>query len=179
MFQLVAPDLTAQLTTETLHAAQLLLRAPYFADGPVGIAETTPDEISAFQTVLASPQANAIFHEVYEHGTSPGRVYALCGFYFTDPELMKEEYKTALKANESATVLSGCIGSPRPMSEFLVLTSPVRLQLNGPEDSIEAWRARQTGDLAYSHGYDIMGGAYPLTLRDYGKVKPTPAVTPP
>jgi hypothetical protein len=75
---------------------KVLSNAEEFMGTSVSSSGAAPWEVFAFQLLLSSPWSDAAFKDLLERATLPGRLYALCGLYFTDPAAFRtaaEEYR--------------------------------------------------------------------------------------
>jgi len=109
--------------------------------------------------------ADAIFKDLLARANLAGQLYALCGIYYTDPDAFQHAIDGYRKRTDSVTTFSGCILSRTPVEGLIEHAGPRAVRLKGPSDTIDAWLKRE-GSSPQSFFVDIVGGGYPVQLRD-------------
>jgi len=148
-------------------AIRVLLKTEVFADNFVGFIGRPSDEVCSFRTVLAQPDADALFKEILTKGHLAGRLYALCGLYFTDHERFAHEIQPYRKSADSVATYGGCIMG-RERVDRLVERSEARvIRLKDPSETTAQWLDRHP-DPTKSRDYsmDILGGGWPAHFKE-------------
>src|SRR5262249_10092895 len=120
-----------------------------------------------FGTVLAQPDADQLFKEILTKGHLAGRLYALCGIYFTDHERFAQEIKPYRTSRDSVATYAGCIMGHERVARLVELADPRVVRLRDPSETIEAWLDRHP-DPSGSRDYamDIVGGGWPAHFKE-------------
>ena len=152
------------LTPQGREAVQTLGKAEAFGGLHVGYAGTPAAPVGALRTLIAEANAAGALTVVLDHGSIAGQLMALSGLYFVDPARFAERVEAYRTMTTPVRVLQdGCIqgGDPFPASTLVEDTRAIRL--DGPRDTLAAWRHRNPG--ATELHVDIVGGGYPALLR--------------
>ena len=148
-------------------AIRVLLKTEVFADNFVGFVGRPSDEVCSFRTVLAQPDADALFKEILTKGRLAGRLYALCGLYFTDHERFAHEIQPYRKSADSVAMSAGCIMGRERVARLVERADPRVIRLKDPSETTNAWLDRHpdpTGSRDYS--MDILGGGWPAHFKE-------------
>ncbi len=90
---------------------EVLLEAAAFEGTTIGAGGETPNAVFALQWMLAAPSADAAFKDLLERAGLPGKLYALCGLYWTDPSAFAAGVERLKPVKAPVEYLSfGCIG---------------------------------------------------------------------
>jgi len=105
---------------EDLGAAYWVLRrAGAFRGGAVGAGGMKPAEYRAFELILQSPDAPAIFKDLHAHARDAGRLYALSGLSLVEPTTFEKLWPTFAKRDPVVVNMFGCIVSSGRVSEWI------------------------------------------------------------
>ena len=155
----------------------LLRRTSVFSSTTIGFGAELSREAFAFRRLLARSDADAVFRSLYREARTTGRLYALCGLYWTDRESALRLAASWRAGEERVAAYGGCIVGDEQVATILRSTDPLTLRLLGPDDTVEAWIARQPHwEPLVGYVCDITGGGYPLEFRG---PPPNPPVTRP
>lgn len=89
------------------------------SDGHDGRAGTTPESVHAFRRLVRSPGAAERFAELLKDATPAGRLFALCGLYFTDPEAFRSALPAFERSEERVRHQAGCMISEEPVADLI------------------------------------------------------------
>lgn len=167
-----------KLSKDGFRSMVYLSHASLFATYPrIGYRSRFPPQVVAFQRLLREPDANEAFHYLVEQPSPVAALYGLCGLYFTDRDGFRVEAKRLDVSTIPVFTMRGETGRFIPMSELIFndLANPHRRQdpsaprdpsYQGRRDRMAGWSCDETNSVL-----DIVGGGYPLFLRD---AKPIP-----
>src|SRR5262245_55133036 len=99
------------LSRDEKKAYQTIMASDRFCGTAVVIAGTTPEVVIAFRKMLKSPNAAGAFRGLLADATTAGKLYALCGLYYADPDFFDEAVKRFQRSSDEVDTLMGCIGS--------------------------------------------------------------------
>jgi hypothetical protein len=136
-----------------------------FCGTAVGIAGTTPEVVIAFRKMLKSPSAARAFKGLLADASRAGKLYALCGFYYADPDYFDEAVKRFQGSSDEVETLMGCIGSRATVGSIVASRSPKVVRLKNREQTVREW-AEETK--ASEMVYDIIGGGWPSMFKNSG-----------
>lgn len=151
------------LSEQGSKAYQTVKKTDKFYDVAVGYAGTTPEVVHAFQTLLQEKNSDAAFKSLLKEATLPGQLYALCGLWFTDPEMFKQQVPNYSSMKGKVPTMMGCIVDEDPIAELVKSNHPGAVRLKGPGDSLKAWWGRNPNA---DTRYDIFGGAWPSNFKE-------------
>lgn len=151
-----------ELSAEGLRAYQKVKKAEMFCSAAVGYAGTTPEVVWSFRDLLKEKNADAAFKALLQEATVPGQLYGLCGLWFTDQAAFKKEVARYGAMRGKVWTMMGCMIGEDVIAEVVVSPYPTPIRLNGPEDSVEDWWARNPKDPGHS---DIAGGSWPSVFK--------------
>jgi hypothetical protein len=157
----------AALSPEGAQAWRILRDAERFTDDAIYDGGTTPVEVRAWRWLMREPQAGAAFAQLLEAATLPGRLYALCGLYYSDPAGFATAVEPYRASDATLFFQTGCVGlADMPVAELIEARRMPAIRLASRDESIEAWTRRT----ANAEGYqlDILGGGYPSLFREGG-----------
>jgi hypothetical protein len=145
-------------TYRALPEYRLILEADRFEGIAVGAGGEVPFVVFALQTILASAEADAAFKELLEGATVPGKLYALCGLYFTD----RDAFRAGAEAleddpTEIDAALYGCTAETVRVRD-VVAERPTAPGTETGEDAGE--------DAGEDDGCSIADGCWPKAFRD-------------
>ena len=146
-------------------AYERLLKADRFEEGHVGFAGRLSEYIVAFNTLLQEKAADEAFKSLLAEAQIAGRLYALCGVYFTDREFFLQEIETYKTSGEEVQTMSGCLIHSERVSKIVESGEPFVAIINYGE-TIEEWRARTNKQ---SYMLDIAHGGFPATFRSFAE----------
>ena len=156
------------LSDAGLLAAKILLETERFTDDAIGEGCETPIEVDALRTLVREKEAAAALRVLAEKATTPGRLFALCGLWYVDPQAfgraaaaLREE-----RGEDEVHTLMGCCGGTRTVAGLLKYDgegAPVRLR--DRRQTIREWREEAKAEDYFE---DIVGGGYPAILLGRG-----------
>ena len=148
-----------ELDPVTSAAMEVLRHATDFESVHVGIGGWLSTNVVAFRVILSHRRAAELFPELYATATPAGKLYALCGLYFTDPAAFAREVPRMAADRSPVTTFNGCIrNSGDVVGDVVRAPFPGRMQI-GKGQTLAAWFA--------AHGSapgDIAGGYVPLSF---------------
>lgn len=151
-----------ELSAEGVKAYQEVKKAEMFCNSAVGFAGSTPEVVWAFRDLLVEKNADVAFKALMQEATMSGQMYALCGLWFTDQAAFKEQVARYHAMKGKVKTMIGCIVDEEAIADLVVSKYPTPIRLNGPEDILKAWWARNPNGSGYS---DISGGYWPSELK--------------
>lgn len=155
-----------QLSPDGQKAYEMLLKAERFEQGAVGYAGTPSRFIESFNVILKEDSADAAFKSLLNEATIAGKLYALCGLYFTDYKAFQSEIGKYAKNNESVQTMSGCIISDEKVAKIVELNA-ANVAIIKPSQTIEDfWKTNKGG-----YELDIAHGGFPATFKRYANLK--------
>jgi hypothetical protein len=156
----------AALTREGERALDLLLGATRFTDDAIGYAGDTPDEVLALRVLWHERDPHAAFAHLARHGTLPGKLFGLCGLWYTDPALFLSAAAPLRGSETLVPIQMGCTGGEMPLGEILDRGDRA-VRLASREQSLAEWFAARPEDAPSVH-YDVAGGGYPCLFKTGG-----------
>ncbi|MEX2212883.1 MAG: hypothetical protein WD768_02065 [Phycisphaeraceae bacterium] len=150
-------------------AFAVLLNTDTFAQAYVGFAGSKSVQVDAYQTLLAEPDAAAVFDDLLRRARVPGQLYALCGIYLVAPQKYDEAQRNVLTAEVLAadaevTHMAGCIIDSASVRELVNNTSPHTARLRRGETILQWFERVKPAEKSVR--FDISGGAIPVSFRD-------------
>ena len=167
---LLAPGLAAargQFEVSREQAIQVLETTDVFADLYVGFVGAPSREACSFRTVLDQPDAERLFKQILARGHLAGRLYALCGLYFTDHEQFLEEIQPYRRSADSVDTYQACLMNRVPVARLVEVTDARVVRLKAPSETTEEWRRRTLvpGE-SQDYSFDIVGGGWPARFKE-------------
>lgn len=154
------PPLTG---AELAELRALLVSSRGFGGWWFGVAAAPLPELLAFRRLLADASSAAESgRHLLEHGGTAGVAYGLCLLWLVDqPTFRAELPKFRDRSDPICLRWGGCMPGGEQVLLSKIIASPEAFKLTGPEDSVDAWMARNPGK---QYCADIEGGGYPLQL---------------
>lgn len=157
---------TEQLSPDGQKAYEMLLKAERFEQGAVGYAGTPSRFIESFNALLKEKLADEAFKSLLREASTAGKLYALCGIYFTDYESFQKEVKKYAKSSESVQTMSGCMISDEKVAKIVELNA-ANVAIIKPSQTIEEfWKINKGG-----YELDIAHGGFPATFKRFANLK--------
>jgi len=157
-------SVAAKLSDSGREAFQMLLAAERFTDDAIYAGGVTPNEVIALRKLLKDPNAGAALEELERRETMPGHLFALCGLYYVDPSVFREQIETYRDKREIVFFQSGCEGiHDQPVAGLVDRGDGQAVRLV-PGQTNREWLKAHVG----SYRYDILGGGWPNLFRDGG-----------
>jgi hypothetical protein len=134
----------------------------------LGYAGTPSHNARAFRALLADPKAGALFRKLLREGTAAGRVYALSGLFFTEPNAFPSELDKLIEQGGMVRTMSGCLVRDEDVTEVLKGAPwfERRIVVRAGQSLDDWFKAHESGQ------GDVAGGYYPLMLAGDGRVAP-------
>lgn len=139
-------------------AFEMLKTATVFEGTHLGYAGVLSRNAEAFRALLASPDAKRSFRALYTEGTLVGKLYAVAGLYFVDPEAFEPTARALAKRGGHVRTQDGCIGGSGAVSEILFVTGE-GIRIPRGKTIADYFAAHRGGGMG-----DIAGGFLPLRL---------------
>lgn len=149
-------------------AYRVLASAWVFKSSAVGYSGRTPPEVDALRILVEDPRGAAALRELLVRARwTPGRLYALCGLFYVDPDTFRTEVDRWRGSREVVETLTGCCGGRARVGDLIESDGPNPVRLRGSEQRLEDWLARARGsasDGKFRWSEDILGGGTPARL---------------
>lgn len=155
-----------KLSPEGQKAYENLLKAARFKQGAVGYAGTMSPYVESFNVILKEKAADEAFKALLNEATTAGKLYALCGLYFTDYETFQKETGKYAKSEESVEAMSGCMIFSEKIAN-LVESKSEKVAIIKPSQTIEDFWKTNPG----SYELDIAHGGFPATFKRFANTK--------
>ena len=155
-----------QFDEDCTTAYDMLMNTNRFADGPIGAAGATPDEICAFGKLLICINAKDYFIQLEQEATIEGKMYALCGLYYLDYDNYNTYIEKYLNDSTGITVMYGCIMYSMSVKELI--KNDEALRLKDINDTVNKWDNRKRPKYGFST--DFYGGGTPNNVLFYTKL---------
>jgi hypothetical protein len=146
-------------------AFEVLKGTPTFSSTTVGIAGITPREVFAFRDLLDDPQADAALKILLKEATPEGRLYAVCGLWFTDPAEFQAQVKLLEHTSMKVNHVDGCERGEERVNRLVWSNETGAVRLKDNKQTIKEWLETHKPVTMY---YDVAGGAWSSLLRDEG-----------
>ncbi len=153
-----------RLSTEGERALDVVLAAERFTDDAIYDDGVTPPEVEAMRVLFGERAAPAAFAHVLANGTLPGKLFALCGIWYTDPGGFERAAAPYRHLEVEIPIQMGCTGGAMPVREIVEWRRSAAVRLASRDDTNKAWLERA----AVSAHYDIVGGGYPCLFKTGG-----------
>src|SRR5262249_38318549 len=134
---LAAPPST--LSPNDKEAYHTVATVTQFSGETVGIAALPPPVLGAFRTLLESPHADAAFKQLLTEATTAGKLYALCGLYYTDPAFFEKAVEPFRHSNDRIETVMGCIVSGNTVGAIVEKSGPGAVRLKARTQTIKQW----------------------------------------
>jgi hypothetical protein len=130
---------------------------------------------------LKEPSADAAFKQLLARATLPGKLYSLCGLFFTDYSFFRMAIEGYRHNDEIVYTLFGCIGGAMRASELIEAKNPIIVDINHPQESLREYfdmdsklyddwtkrkKKKKTDRPPAGHEPDILNGGYPVMYQD-------------
>jgi len=157
-------ELRAKLTKPGVQAFRRLMVAERFTDDAIYDGGVTPNEVIAMRRLFREPEAREAFEELERRATLPGRLFGLCGLYYTNSSIFLERVEKYRNDEQLIFFQTGCEGiHDQPVARLVDRGEGKAVRLAAGQTNRE-WLTDREG----SHGYDIVGGGWPNLFRDGG-----------
>jgi hypothetical protein len=157
-----SPD---DLTKEGKDAYEVIAKSEKFCDTAVGYAGTMPEVVHAFRVVLGEAGADKAFKKLLSDATISGKLYALCGLYYTDPDYFQKAVEPFRHSDAKVKTFMGCIVSQWRVSEIVEQSLPNVVRLKNRKQTIKEWAEETKPE---SMIFDIVGGGWPNRFKEDG-----------
>ena len=108
-----------EITQIEQDAFEVLFNSAQFASSAVGIAGSPPQQVGAFQTILASENADNLFQKLQTDAKIEGQMYGLCGLYLVNKAYFDAVVSDYYNSNTEVSTFIGCILSSHPVNEII------------------------------------------------------------
>jgi len=147
-------------------AYEILLDADRFESAHIGVAGADSAYFIAFRVLIRSSEGKPAFHALLRRATPAGKVYALSGIYFADPDAFEAEARRLALSKDEVATMNGCTGGRETVGAMVFSDAKHRIEVAKGKTLDEVSLARQ------AHYYerdehdpcDIAGGCIPLSL---------------
>ena len=159
-----------ELSPLACEAYARLRAAERFTDDGIYDDGITPNEVRALRILWQEPSADLAFARLEREATLAGRLFALCGLYFSDRDRFDARIEEYRGSTEQVFFQTGCIGfRDQPVAELIESSHAGVVRLTGNENVCD-WLAAQGNPKGTKGGYryDILGGGYPNLFRSGG-----------
>lgn len=157
---------TKQLSPDGQKAYEMLLKTERFEQGAVGYAGIVSRYVESFNVILKEKAADEAFKSLLRQAPTAGKLYALCGLYFTDYEFFRKEVGKYVKSDESVEVMSGCEIFSEKVAK-LVESNAKNVAIINPSQTIEDFWKTNKG----SYELDIAHGGFSATFKRFANMK--------
>jgi len=118
-----------------------LLAARLFTDDWIGGGVLSP-HAKAFRTLLAEPEAPAVFRDLLARGSPSGQLYALCGLWLTDRPALYSILAPFRSDTREVTTMIGCVPSVQRIGRLVTMQS---LLAADPQFGLAEWAMKLAG----------------------------------
>ena len=147
-------------SADAIEAYRVLVVTEVFADRAVGYAGALSDQVRAFRTLMARPNAAAIFNALFRDATNAGKLYALCGLYhYNRAGFAGARAAMVPLASVQIRTQFGCMGGTEAIGVLVESSAQNAVRL-APGQTLEQWLTANGG----SGVFDIVGGGYPVSF---------------
>jgi len=153
------------LSDDGQKAYENLLHASRFEDSRVGYTGALSVYAKNLETLLNEQNADAAFKSLLKNAKTAGKLYALCGLFYTDYNSFEKEIESFKLSKETVTMVSGCEVYDESVSS-IIESQGQNVAIIGPGESLEQYLA---GSQGRSYNIDIANGGYPATFRHFTK----------
>jgi hypothetical protein len=160
----LASSAALELSPAARDAFEALKKSERFCDEHVGFAGQTPPEVIALRKLVSEKQAPLRFKELVDTGSTAGKLYALCGLYFSDYAEFQRKIKPFRTSKAKVTTLMGCSIGTDSVAEIVELRESGVVRLTGPNDSLRNWLSKHPPGKDGGFRVDICGGGWPELL---------------
>jgi hypothetical protein len=154
-----APPLA--LSSDDNRAYEKIATTKRFCSDAVGEDGETPEVVVALRALLKSPQADAVFKQLLLDATTAGKLYALCGVYYTDPSFFEKVVQGFRQSSEEVQTFMGCDISHATVGAIVESSSLSVVRLKSRSQTIKQWA---TEVKPKGMTFDIVGGGWPDSL---------------
>lgn len=104
----------------TIDQAYIILKnSERFTLNGIGYGADIPDEFFAFRKIFFSKNSKSIFIKLEKEANNIGKLYSLCGLYFTNKKLYKNLIKKYLEIDDKICFQEGCCSFSIPMNVLI------------------------------------------------------------
>lgn len=146
-------------------AFQTIAAAERFCDEAVGYSGQVPQVVLALRALLKSDQGDAAFKQLLADATIAGKLYALCGLYYTDPGYFEQAVQPFRRSDKEVQTFMGCIISRDRVGSIVEQSRSDVVRLTSRTQTIKQWA---TETKRKSMSYDIVGGGWPNSFKESG-----------
>jgi hypothetical protein len=150
-------------------AVEILSTTDTFADTYVGFVGGPSRQACAFRRVLDQPDADKLFKQILAKAPLAGRLYALCGLYFTDHEHFLRVIQPYRESADSVATFQGCIYGRAHVASLVELADrgqPKVVRLRELTETTAEWLKRTRDSASQDYRIDILGGGWPARFRE-------------
>jgi len=148
-------------------ALEVLSSTDVFADPYVGFAGSPSREACAFRTILDQPDADRLFRRLLARAHLPGRLYALCGLYFTDHDRFLRVIQPYRESPDSVATFQGCFYGREGVAKLVESSHPRAIRLRDPTETTAEWLERNKDPSgSQDFVFDILGGGWPARFKE-------------
>jgi hypothetical protein len=109
------------------------------------------------------PNAVLAFRALLADGTAAGKLYALCGLYYADPDYFERAVVPFRKSRQEVATFVACSMSRVTVGSVVESKNPKAVRLKSRKQTIKEWAEETKTD---GMVYDIVGGGWPSHLRE-------------
>lgn len=121
-----------------------------------------PPVVAAFRQMFREPDADAAFKSLLNSATTAGKLYALCGIYYTDPAYFEKAVSRFLHSNQQVQTYFGCMVSSERVADIVQKSGPHVVRLKNRKQTIQEWSEETK---AKGVALDITGGGWPCVFK--------------
>ena len=155
----------AGISDEGKRAYWVIINERQFCSTGVGITGAFPEVVKAFRILLADPHADQAFKALIVSAPTAGKLYALCGIYYTDPEQFEKYAAAFVSSRAQVETVMGCNVMSEPVSKIVKSTEPGAVRLKNRAATVKQWEEETKPK---SMHYDIIGGGWPDIFKEEG-----------
>lgn len=151
------------LTPEMRPHYDILLNTESFG-GTFGFGPEVPGNTMAFRALVEMPDAGAVFRDLLEKATPEGRMYALCGLWYTDHDSFLTAAEELKGSCDQVMIQSGDMFYPMAVASVIESPDSSVVRLDHIGQTPEEW-LRENSLCDGSFITDMIGGGWPSLLR--------------
>ncbi|NNE66725.1 MAG: hypothetical protein HKN33_09160 [Pyrinomonadaceae bacterium] len=139
------------------------MKASQFEDAKIGYAGVLSEYARSLEILLN--EDGAVLKSLLENGTLTGKLYALCGLFYTDKAFFDSKLPDFRDSSKIVGMTSGCEIYDESVPA-IVESSAKNVAVIAPHETLEKYLA---GNAGQSYNVDIANGGYPATFRHFAK----------
>jgi hypothetical protein len=139
------------------------LHTRQFEDARIGYAGMLSVNAQNLEILINEDNGSDAFKALLKNGSMAGKLYALCGLYFTDYAAFSMEVKKFRKSKEKVNMVSGRESFEESVARIVESDAP-NVAIIGPGESLEQYLA---GNAGRGYNIDIVNGGYQATFRHF------------